>query len=311
MSLAYILQGIAEVTGLKLTSSNDKAFAVRLANRAAKELYESTDLPGSIDEFTLAQPDADSQISLPYYLGDIRAVKSHNFKEKIELRDLRVAYGYYNWPEAWLKFRVIGPKTLNADPGDEAPLTFEVGAVETPNITVTISGKAEGKSSCVETLTIDSVSKLTATNWIGAPQSIVKSAVSTYDITIYNNDGDQVGFIPNNFLESRYIAIDVSQYFVADCLDILYKKRLPSFVNDTDEFICEGFDDAIVFKAVELWLSKQDKQQERALLYYHKCQQVVINRITSEGGGRQLELSFAPGPFVGLFPKDSYLLVKR
>lgn len=310
MSLLYILQGVAAETGGRLDHAESKTALKRLVNRAAKELYESTDLPGSIDELTIEEVTED-QVALPWHLGEIRAVRLHDQKDKIEIRDLRRNYGYINWPEEWLKFRVKNESPLNQSYGDEAPLKFVVEAVETPNIVVTVKGPAQGKTSTSETVTINAVDVSTSTVFTDTPLYIKKSAISSYDVSIRNLDDEEVGFIPNNQLESRFILVDVSTYFAADCLDILYKKRLTPLENDDDEYICPGFDDAIVFKAIELWLTGQPKMEDRAILYFRKCRQVVEDRINHMTGAHQKELTFAPNAFLNLYARSGDLIRKR
>ncbi len=276
-------------------------------NRAAKEVYESTDLPGSLRE-QVFKVWPNKQISLPQYVGELRAIREFYYYDKIELNDMRPRYNYNPWPQIWRRWRLKNPKPIMTDIENVSPLTITIPIAE-PLVIVSIVGQTDNSNRIQENITMDAVSKTTTNSFIDII-SITKNIPSTNNISIVDIDNIEISNIANNILAVTYLIADVSELpFVGESpygekfVEVLYKERLGLLINDSDEFPCVGFDDVIVYKALELWTSQQQGNELRAAAYFQKAAQVMAARIEHVEGPIQKEMTFGPSGYIGMFPR--------
>ena len=99
--------------------------------------------------------------------------------------------------------------------------------------------------------------------------------------------------------ESRYLIIDVSEFSFSSTaaeddshtLQVLYKKSLPVFRNDRDEFPAVGYDNILVSKCMELFLEEQGKIEE-AILHDRKATRSLARRQADLERGQEQKVVF-------------------
>ena len=99
--------------------------------------------------------------------------------------------------------------------------------------------------------------------------------------------------------ESRYLIIDVSEFPFSSTADqddshtlqVLYKKTLPVFRNDRDEFPAVGYDNILVSKCMELFLEEQGKVEE-AILHDRKATRSLARRQADLERGQEQKVVF-------------------
>jgi hypothetical protein len=99
--------------------------------------------------------------------------------------------------------------------------------------------------------------------------------------------------------ESRYLIVDVSEFPFSSSaeeddshtLQILYKKSLPVFRNDRDEFPAVGYDNILVSKCMELFLEEQGKIEE-AILHDRKASRSLARRQADLERGQEQKVVF-------------------
>lgn len=315
MSLKYIIDTVCEKLGYD--AETQRTLVVAKINRAAKEVYELQDLPGCLREITLeATPEL--ILALPYFIGELRAMRRRESKMKIELLEVSPNYCYNAWPLIWNNWRLLRKSPLQTSIVDASvPITFSMAEVEAEDVTVIVTGATENSARVTEEIIFTAgETEVDAANLFTEIHSITKNEVNTQNITLTGSDGDggevTLAVIPNDRLSSVYTLVDISKLpsngdvpgSTAWYVEVLYKAPLFYLNNDGDEFICEGFDDAIVYKTCELDFAEKDGGGDKSIGFYQKCNQVIFNRINASNGGTQKELIFAPNQYLGMFPKD-------
>ena len=99
--------------------------------------------------------------------------------------------------------------------------------------------------------------------------------------------------------ESRYLIVDVSEFPFSSSaasddshtLQVLYKKSLPVFRNDRDEFPAIGYDNILVSKCMELFLEEQGKVEE-AILHDRKATRSLARRHADLERGQEQKVVF-------------------
>lgn len=313
MPLSYIINSICEKYGYD--AIENRALVVEIINRATKEVYEWDDLPGSLREMCVKVA-PNNVIALPYYIGELRAMRGRTFKDKIEFKEMAPKYSYNSWPDVWKNWRVMRKSPLqNSIVNAAAAISLSIAQPESSAVEVTLTGQTVSSNRWSETLTIEpgETSVQTSTPYIDM-FSITKGAVNTQNITVTGKDlfnADLIlAVIPNDRLESLYTIVDVAQYpsggedgLDTRYIEVLYKEPLMQLTNDGDCFPCEGFDDAIVYKALEHIYSELADGGEKAVGFYKKCEQFIFNRVIHSNGATQKEIIFAPQAYFTLFPK--------
>jgi hypothetical protein len=265
MALSYILQQVGYKTGLNPASSNpgQRDVLLRFVNSAAREIYQTSDMAGSLEE-QLFKVNANQTIALPDYVGQIRAMRESFGHTAIDLSQMRPQYNKLNWPQEWRNWRLKGLQTLQSALKNQSTLTITVEAVENPPIVINITGASTGSSNISETITITAVSMTTVNAFLDV-NTFTKNSVNQYDIKLLDIDNNQLSYIANNKLQARFQIVDISEapWFPPNMnplwgwVEVLYKKSLPQLSNDTDEFPAFGYDDVIITKCLQLWYEEQ------------------------------------------------------
>jgi hypothetical protein len=317
MSLSYIIDEFCQKCGY--VADDNRELILKIINRAAKEVYEKTDLPGCLMEVTVLAT-ADSLIALPSYVGELRNARAHYTWERLELNEMAARYSFQPWPEIWNKWRVVRKSSIqNCIENASLPIVLTMDEVDDVEVNVTVTGKTESANRVSETATfragIDTQVALTTA--FTDIYKITKDVVNNYNIYVFGADEDaaelELAVIPNDRLESLYTLVDVSQLpYGGDqgttyrYVDVLYKQPLPQLSDDGDEFICPGFDDVIVAKACEYFFATQADGSTKSLEWFAKSAQLLNQRIAHTNGATEKKLVFAPDGMLGLYPKRAY-----
>lgn len=274
MSVQYILSQAGSKMGLDPTIPTDstvstgRSVLLRYLNEAARELWEQADVPGCLME-QVFHVNGDQTISLPSTVGTIRAIRELDSQVPWHINQMRPRYNVYNWKDNWRNWRIRNTQALMATVTNQSVGVLSVPRVETPPVVVTVSGNTLDASNVSEVITMDTASKMTVNNFLDY-NAVTKNRINTCDVSLKDVDGKLLTVIPNNELEASYQIIDVSACpwlpqsngTVDNYLEILYKKSLPVFQNDGDEYPAQGYDDVLVNKIMQLWCEEQGKASE-------------------------------------------------
>jgi len=280
MALNYILEQVGYKMGLDPSQPTQRSVLLRFVNTAAKELYHMSDMVGCYEE-QYFKVNANQTIALPDYVGQIRAMREAYDHIAINLSQMRPRYNQFNWVDEWRNWRLKGLHPLQTSLSNQSHLLVSAAGVETPNVIVHLSGPSNGSSNIFETITLSSTPVQTV-NQYNDITSFTKTAVNGYDIILSDIDGNQISYIANNKLRAQFQIVDISNapWFPPNVnpligwVEVLYKKALTTFSNDTDEFPAVGYDEVIITKCLQLW-SEEQKDVQGAIGYYNKSQQML------------------------------------
>lgn len=291
MSFRDIKIRVAQYTGLDDSDTNDLALIKQLVNEAAKEVYNSGDLPGSLDEavFTL---DQNYQIALPYLASNIRGLRQYQSQARLALANMSERYQNNPWYRDWERFRIKQDVPIQYDIINAGTLTITAGAAD--GGTLVITGSTLSSNRISETVLMDASVK-TTTNQFTAIHSITSPARRTYDYNVLDVDSRVLAVLANNSLKTNYQILLLSNYPWASVsetqtIEILFKKAFYPFSEDGDEFVASDFDAAIYYKFQSNWDATRKGDEERSLLADKKSAQVrdgeVANRVARQPDSR-------------------------
>lgn len=311
MSLQYVLQQVGYKVGLNPQDSTQRDVLLRFARMAAKELYDTSDMAGSLEE-QYFRVNADQTISLPAYVGQVRAMRNSYGHDAIKLSQMRPRYNQINWEDGWRNWRVKGLQTLQAALTNQSQVILSVGGVEPTPMVVNISGSSEGVSSIHESVTMTSIQMLSVNQYLDI-SNITKAATSVYDLIITDIDGNQISSIPNDKIRAQFQIIDVStapwcpkiSNPLLNWVEVLYKKSLPWFSNDNDEFPAMGYDDVWVTKCLQLYY-EENKDIPSATAAYAKANQMLAQIHEDANRGTDDVVSLVRNPHDSINPRVGF-----
>lgn len=301
MSVGYILERAGQKMGLSPRDNAQRQVLLGFLNEAADELYAQSDMPNSMYE-QVFKVNGDNTISLPSYVGYLRAAREFYTMRPWHINTMRPRYNTANWKDMWRNYRIVGHKAIQRTLVNQAQLVITVAAVENPPIMVTLRGATEDAQSVVEVVTMDAISKQTTNNWLDL-EGAQKDRVNSYNVVISDIDEVEISMISNDQLEANYLIVDVSLLpFSANSnsqqdhwVEILYKKTLPWLKNDGDEFPAKGYDNVLVNKMAQLWAEQQEKV-ELAGAYDAKATRSLARKTENENRATEDQVCFQPNP---------------
>ena len=284
---------------------SERSAVVAKINDAAQEIWDSTDLKESLDEF-IADINVSAQvISLPWFVENIKKMRYYNGRIPIELHDIRNRYNNDDGNELWIKrWRQKRRTPINQTLTNYTRLTFTIPLAETVDIKVSLQGKTTNSSKSYEEVTIAAgqLSAMSVYDYI-EPENIVKGAGNKYDITVTSGDGEVLSIIPNHLLYAKYNIVQfldqessvLPQSYSA--VEVLYKKPFEPLVNDYDEF-CYGnkYDMAVLWK----YLEQNTNSITDAKAAQIKCTSILNQIMATEMANVTTKVNFAENPFYRL-----------
>jgi len=299
MGLKYILAQVGNKIGLNPADADNRATLLRFINEAAWELYQQSDMPNSMIE-QLFKVNGDQTISLPSYVGELRAVREYNSQIPWHINQMRPRYNYANWSDMWRNWRIKGKSPLQRSVRNQSLVTAVVTIVETPPIVVTISGPTENAANLNEVLTMDALSKTTVANFLDIT-AVTKDRYNNCNVSIQDVDGMELTVLPNDEREASYLIIDVSTFpwlnqsmsLQDHYVEVLYKKALRVLQEDGDEFPAAGCDNIVVNKTMQLYAEEQGKG-EMAMAYDQKATRSLARINEEQNRATEDMVAFVP-----------------
>ena len=300
MSVEYILDRVGKKLGINPNDNHQRSIMLDYLNEAAQELYEESDMVGSLTEDSF-YVQGDKTIALPSNVSSIRAMREKESQYPWVLTNLTERYSRNNVEQDDRTWRVRGYEPFKVTPtsysGVKATATQSM-----PEITLTVVGTRSDASRFVEEVEMDGTSNTFSTTFTSI-ESVIKSDVCTYDISIKQSDDTVLAVIPNNEKESRYLICDVSEYPWESTatqddehtLEVLYKKKLPYLSKDSDEFPADGYDNILINKVMQLFLEEQGKMEE-ARIYDQKASRSLGRRNADLERGQLQKVKFDKHP---------------
>jgi hypothetical protein len=321
MSVEYILDRFGKKIGMLPSDTSQRALLLDYLNEAAQELYEQSDMPGSLEEAEF-YVQGDKTVAMP---ADVYAVRS--IREKTggnamwDAEPLTARYRENNWDTNHGKFRVKGysplkvslPTAITGAANSSNKLVvrwYGITTLDDDYEVVVKTTHSEGYLLSVPGTVVAShnLSGTATLANINVPFTDIVSFSRTYKPTTtigvaqlidYADNSIVYAEIPSNSMESRYLIVDVSEFPFSSSaaeddshtLQILYKKALPRLQNDTDEFPAPGYDNIIVSKCMELFLEEQGKIEE-AILHDRKASRSLARRQADLERGQEQRVVF-------------------
>jgi len=238
----------------------DRATILREINFAWKELWSSDDLPGCLEEITVQT--ANIRISLPWYVGEVRAVKRNWDRTRIQLNTPRP---YYQDARIWqseFDWRIFGPQPLSHSIENATTLDVSIDDAESENLSVVLIGPDDtAQTRREEILFTPGVIRKTTVYRFTDLIAFTKSIVTKSDVSLINVAAEIIATIPNTQFEAtqQFIQIRDSQDInsINYCYDVLYKKSPPYLYYDETPV---PFQEVLMAKTLE-WISLPKDEQ--------------------------------------------------
>lgn len=302
--LSYILKQVSKEVGTNLLNATHRLLLVDDVNRAAKELYESSDLFDSLDEEVFDIYTAnENQASLPWYVEFIRGLRNFDGRYAVDLEDPKNRYFQGINTEIWnQRLRNKRRSAVAREVENQSRITFRIVETETTDIVFTIVGPTHNASQVTETVTLSagSLEVETTKQYTDGIRKISKDRVTDNDVIIEDVNDNELGRIPNHLLETKYTVIQVMDSITStasdpqNAVEVLFKRPFVPLINDGDEFQCGSrYDDAIVWKILE----HRAKDLTTALALRAKSTEVVNSILADAKNGTRERINFVPGFF--------------
>lgn len=314
MSVGYILSQAGSKMGLNPSLASSRATLLRYLNEAARELYDQSDMVGILME-QVFKVNGDQTITLPYYVGPVRAARAFNFGNRaMHINQMRPRYNQINWKDMWNNLRIRNIQALQRTVTNESVGVITTTLVEDPPVQVTLVGSTNESAQTQETVILNSLLVRT-TNCFTDYTSVLKpNGVNAVDITLSDVDGNVLTVIPNCMTEALYQVLDVSMFpfLIANgsnpfgnYLEILYKKALLYLSLDSDNFPSKtNYDDILVNKIMQLSNEEQNKS-DIALAYDSKATRSLARKQEDENRATEDEIALVRNPHDRTFARIS------
>lgn len=309
--LSDILNNIAEIVGQKPSDTVGRNTLLGYVNRAARELYETNDLPGCLRESEFCIDDSTGLITLPWYVDGIRGIRFVDSGEPIRVLNVRSQYSYRQVTQPLYSFRVVRRTPLEVTLSAAGTVSFVIAEAQTSAFSVTITGQTTDATLAVENLVFapGETAKTTAKQYMqDSPLGITaltKSAVTTCDVLVkQTSDLAQIAVIPNRLFEARNQLVQLYYEntpitFSDDCVQVLYKLPFMPLHYDYDSFFNSNLEDALAWKVQEHWFARQNdpERAQMAMLASAKVIDVVRRTAQNQESQEELTVHVAPNPY--------------
>lgn len=300
------------ITALKdYVATEEQSTILRYVNAAAKELYDSADLPGSLFERDFCVDATNQHVTVPWYAKEIRGVRRKEYFTQQQIVDMRPRYNKTPWMQPCNQWRLIAETPLEQHITQAGRLVVTLAEAEETAVDVIIVGQTTTSNIFTETLTFapGDLTKTTSKQYT-QPQpfgikSIIKSRLTTYDVTVTQEaDERQIATIPNVLrrASNQLVSLrdeEAGPFSDSECYEILFKWPYIELINDTDEFLnSDRYDQVIAWKAKANYSFLSPDDHPRMLIAEEKCN-ALLRRISDtyeSNTDRRLEVE---RPFTG------------
>ena len=284
---------------------SERSIIVAKINDAFLEIYDSADLPESLDEI-IADINVQAQtITLPWFCDNVRKLRWYDQRLPITIDNQENRY-HADWGnELWIKkWRKVAREALQTSISNFSILELSIPQPEAEAFTVSITGETTNSSYTNEIVSFTNLEtiKVTVGNFKKV-KSIAKSRQLSQNLTVKDADGNILAEIPNHLFTFKYLTIQIlDQQSSAlqqnySSVEVFYKKAFHPVKDDYDEFLWGNkYDLAIVWKFLE-----QNKNSFiEALAAQEKCKQVLDQIIANEAVGIHSKIDFKENAYFNL-----------
>lgn len=267
MSLCNIRQSVvAKLKSTALNNPTEKSYIDSLINSAAKELHDTHELIGSMEERVVFFADIASKVvALPVEMGIVKGIRYSDRRARVEQNPLQSRYGYSNYLHRNVfNFRDKGFSPLKVEITNATRLLFTTELPEPAPVVFNIRGQTSSSASFTEKVTL-AAGELSAES-VGAYEKVfdlTKTAPSVYDTTIYDGAEQEVAKFANNKVTLLYKILqvlddDLQTQPDPSAVEILFKIPFTPLVSDGDQFLgSDLYDDVVFWKVLENWFLLQ------------------------------------------------------
>ena len=252
MSVEYILDRFGKKVGMLPSDSNQRALLLDYLNEAAQELYEQSDMPGSLEEAEF-YVQGDKTIAMPADVYAIRGIREKSGGNDVwESEPMTARYRENSWETDHNKFRIKGysalqrslPTTITGVASNINKLSYKLYGPNTDDDTTVIvanmndlyddevkistSGRAVASDSGYVTISfsgsttsIKDIKSFSRTRPLGATGSHTNPVTLTASKSAGHGLAQLVDYTDNSIVyaeikpgqeESRYLIVDVSEF---------------------------------------------------------------------------------------------------
>lgn len=251
------------------TGLTDRATILREINFAWSEIWNSDDLPGSVQEITLKS--AAARISLPWYVGETRGCKIAD-GVKVTLNTPRPHFQSATLWQTELKWRIFGPQPLYASILNASTLDVVIEDAEIENLTVVLIGPDDTAQDRREELVFTpGIKQKTSRYRFTDLTAFAKDIITISDVRLYDSTDTEISTIPNTLFEASNLFVQIKDHCdssVETCYDVLYKKKTPYLYYDESPV---PFQEVLMAKTLE-WISlPKDEQISKTQAFSQKA----------------------------------------
>lgn len=293
MMLSKVIEFVASRTDLR-----NRADILREINNAWEEIWYADDLPNSMFEITMkGSEDSLARITLPFFVGKIRAVKLVN-RQRIELQTPRPYYHDLEYEQSPYTWRILGEPPISRSITNASRVNFTLASPNESQFKIVVIGSADNAYDYREQIIFPAGSKSVWTeNQYTDFTTIAKDTLIVQNVNILGANGEKLGIIPNLYYEAVNTLVQIHDKCntcctSCQCFDILYKKRAP--ILHYDEQIVP-YPQVLMTKTLEWITLPKDGQEQKAILYGEKSKS-LIHGFNRDDTGVTHKLDFADNP---------------
>lgn len=282
MTLNEIFEQTSQIFMKSPVTQEDRDYLLYYINFAAREFWDTQDLPEAIREKTFQ---AEKRVvTLPDYVGQLRAIRDCCDKATIHSKVARYQTGAWT-RECCHQFTELGTRATSVSATDLSAIVVEMAAVDTCTASVVVSGPTAAARLAHYTFDIQAgVQNSTLTTNLVDIVHIVKKVPTNMDIVIKQAaDLRELARIPNTSMKSMYKLVQVGNKLMhRDCntslecesndlscprhFDVLFKLPFTPLVNDNDVFPIYGYETQFFYKLIEVRKLTSEEQTVESIV---------------------------------------------
>lgn len=307
MPLKHIIDKTCGPLGLNPLSSNDRQLLISKINFAASELWEQTDLVGSLREQLFEADMTEHELTLPTYVYQVRGVRTTAYALPIKVTDMAPRY-YQGEPyQSVLSWRIKHKAALQRDIDNSAPMTISIPVADTARITFTVRGRTATSQRVTNQVTIEAgETEVDLTESFEEIVGFHKDRVTRSDCFLYDADGIEMAVIPNVMESSSYSVIQIADRAFdrpADSgngfFEVLYKIPFIPFTDDYDEFPAGvEYDSAVIWKTLSHFYMTKEGEEMKAVGYEGQVAKLIGDKDRDASRGTVKPMNIYPNRFI-------------
>lgn len=318
--LSDLIFRLSQVFEYKTNNTDTRKKTLAFINAAGREVWHSSDLPGSMMEQLFVMDRTLNQVSLPWYVDEIRAMRRRGTGMKVQLQDLRPRYHATPWKQPYHIFRVKGKSPLIVPLSAASQLTVTLGEAEDEALTVTIMGQTSTSARARQQLTFlpgATTHTTTLQFTTEAPfgvTDIVKDRRTNTDITITDALGNTVALLPAPSLRASNTIVSLTDDMspaaqLDDTIEVLFKTPYPEMYYDEDTFAgSQQLEDAVYWFARSHYSSSMTDEgsSARAILEKQNAMSILQAVVENMESNVERTMEVAPNRFASAWQRSMF-----